>query len=165
MPLTAEEFSDVASYIGHAVWQIQVLEETVALHLVLVHKADAKTARRDVATMFAKASEQTLGQLLGGIRDTGKAPSDLLSRLAHFVNERNWLIHRSRHENREDLYSDTRRPQLVARISAVADEALSLLTTFQNLTDTHLIARGMDLAKMHARAEEIYREWTTGDWT
>ena len=162
MHLTAEEFAEVASFVGHAVWQIQILEETVAVHLVLVHKADAKTARRDVQAMFAKASKQTLGQLFGTIRDTGKGPSDLLSRLEHFVNERNWLIHRSRHENRKDLYSDATRSQLVARISAVADEALSLLTAFQDLTDTHLIARGMDRAKIQARADEIYREWTAG---
>jgi hypothetical protein len=96
MPLTPEEFSEVPAYIGHAVWQIQVLEETVALHLVLVHKVDAKTARRDVATMFARASKQTLGQLLRGIRDTKKTPSDLLARLETFVDERNWLVHHSR---------------------------------------------------------------------
>jgi hypothetical protein len=162
MPLTTEEFAEVASFVGHAVRQIQVLEETVALHLVLVHKTDAKTARRDAENMFAKASKQTLGQLFGAIRDTGKGRSDLLSRLEHFVEERNWLIHRSRHENRKDLYSDAGRPQLIARISAVADEALFLLTAFQDLTDTHLIAQGMDRAKMQARADEIYREWTAG---
>jgi hypothetical protein len=162
MPLTAEEFAEVASFVGHAVWQIQVLEETAAVHLVMVRKVDAKTARRDVETMFAKASKQTLGQLFGAIRDAGKGPSDLLSRLEHFVDERNWLIHRSRHENRKDLYSDAERPQLVARINAVADEALSLLTAFQEVTEAHLIARGMDRARMQARANEIYREWTAG---
>ena len=162
MSLTAEEFAEVASFVGHAVWQIQVLEETTAVHLVMVHKADAKTARRDVETMFANASKQTLGQLFGAIRDTGKGPCDLLSRLEHFVDERNWLIHRSRHENRKDLYSDARRPQLIARIQAVADEALALLTAFQEQTDAHLMARGMDRAKMQAHADEIYREWIDG---
>ena len=160
MPLTAEEFAEVASSVGHAVWQIQVLEETAAVHLVIVHKADAKTARRDVETMFAKASKQTLGQLFGTIRDTGKGSSDLMSRLEHFVDERNWLIHRSRHENRKDLYSDVRRPQLIARINAVADEALALLTAFQEQTEGHLMAQGMDPARVQARADEIYREWT-----
>jgi hypothetical protein len=160
MPLTAEEFADVASFVGHAVWQIQVLEETAAVHLVMVHKADAKTARREVETMFARASKQTLGQLFSAIRDASKGASDLLSRLERFVDERNWLIHRSRHENRKDLYSDTRRPQLVARIQAVGDEALALMTAFQDQTEAHLMARGMDRAKMQARADAIYREWT-----
>jgi hypothetical protein len=162
MPLTAEEFSDFASFVGHAVWQIQVLEETAAVHLVMVHKVDAKTARRDVESMFAKASKQTLGQLFGAIRDAGKGPQDLLARLERFVHERNWLIHRSRHENRKDLSSDARRPHLIARVNAVADEALALLTAFQDLMDTHLIARGMDRARMQERADEIYRQWATG---
>jgi hypothetical protein len=51
---------------------------------------------------------------------------------------------------------------LIVRINAVADEARSLLTAFQGLTDTHLIAQGMDRATMQARADEIYREWTAG---
>jgi hypothetical protein len=142
MPLTAEEFAEVAFFVGHAVWQIQILEETAAVHLVMVHKADAKTVRRDVETMFARASKQTLGQLFGAIRDAGKDPSDLLSRLEHYLREWNWLIHRSRHENRKDLYWDARRPQLVARINAVADGALASLTAFQEQTEAHLMARG-----------------------
>ena len=161
LPLTAEEFAEVASFVGHAVLQIQVLEETAAVHLVMIHKTDAKTARREVEAMFAKASKQTLGQLFSAIRDSGKGPSDLLTRLEHFVDERNWLIHRSHHENRLDLYSDARHPQLIARIQAVADEAIALITAFQEQTEAHLVARGMDRVKMQARAEEIYREWST----
>src|SRR5438067_12424071 len=128
MPLTADEFSEVASFVGHAVWQIQVLEESVALHLVLVHKVDAKSARRDAETMFAKTSKQTLGQPFGAIRDTGKEPSDLLSRLEHCVDARNWLIHPTRHGNHKDLYSDARRPQLIANSHAAADSSPPLLT-------------------------------------
>jgi len=161
MSLTAEEFEKFAALLGHAVLQIQVLEETLAVHLVIVHKADAKAARRDIETMFAKASKQTLGQLSRAIQDTGKSPSDLLSRLEHFVDERNWLVHRSRLENRRDLNSDARRSQLIGRITAVADDALSLLTTFTELTEAHLIARGLDSAKIQARADEIYRVWTS----
>jgi hypothetical protein len=48
MPLTAEELAEFARLVGYAVLQSQALEETLALHLVMVHKADAKAARRDV---------------------------------------------------------------------------------------------------------------------
>lgn len=161
MPLTAQEFAEFAAFVSHAVWQTQVLEETLAVHLVIVHKADAKAARRDAETMFAKTSKQTLGQMFRAIRDMGKSPSDSLSRLDHFVDERNWLIHRSRLENRRDLNSDATRSQLIARITAVADEALSLMRTFQELTEAYLIAQGVDRAKIQARADEIYRKWTS----
>jgi hypothetical protein len=161
MPLTAEELSELTRLVGYAVLQIQVLEETLQVHLVLVHKADAKAARRDVETMFAKTSKHNLGWLFRDIQDTGKSPSDLLSRLEHFVDERNWLIHRSRRENPRNIRSDAKRSQLIARITAVVNEALSLMTTFQELTEAHLIARGVDRAKMQARTAEIYREWNT----
>ena len=106
MPLTAEEFTEFVRLVGHAVLQIQELEEILAMHLVIVHKTDARVALRDVETMFANASKQTLGQLFRAIQGKGKSPSDLLSRLEHFVGERNWLIHRSRRENRRNLRSD-----------------------------------------------------------
>jgi len=159
MPLTAEELAELTRLIGYAVLQIQELEEILQLHLVLVHKADAKTARRDVETMFAKTAKHTLGQLLGDIREKGKSPSDLLSRLEHFVDERNWLIHRSRRENPRNLRSDAKRSQVIARITAVVNEALSLMMTFQELTEAHLIALGVERATIHARAAEIRREW------
>jgi hypothetical protein len=161
MPLTAEELAELTRHVGYAVLQIQELEETLALHLVLVYEADAKTARRDVETMFVNASKRTLGQLFRDIQKKGKSPSGVLSRLEHFVDERNWLIHRSRRENPGNLRSDARRSQVIARITAMANEALSLMTTFQELTEAHLIARGFDRAKIQARADEIYREWNS----
>ena len=94
MSLTAEEFAEVASFLGHAVWQIQILEETVAVHLVLVHKADAKTARRDVEAMFAKASKTDLGSALRDYSRYGQRPIGFAVALGAFC-KRAELAHSS----------------------------------------------------------------------
>jgi len=159
MPLTDEELAELTRRVGYAVLQIQELEETLQVHLVRVYKADEKAAWREVEAMFEKTSKQTLGRLFYAIRDKGKCPPNLLSRLEHCVEERNWLVHRSRRENPKNVRSDAKRSEVIVRITAVVNEALSLMTTFQELTEAHLIERGADRATIQARAAEIRREW------
>jgi hypothetical protein len=158
--VSPDEFSGLTSLVGYAVWQIQVLEQVLACYLVMVHRITADMARTEIETMFVKAARNTLGQLFTAIRNTRGAPEDLLPRLERFIDERNWLVHRSRQENRIDLYSPEKPIALSQRLRAIADEALSLMRAFQQATEDHLIARGMTKAEIDASAERIRREWT-----
>jgi hypothetical protein len=159
VPVTAEQFRDVISEVGHVVWQIQVLEGVLGSYLVLVHKASAASARADVEAMFVKTGKQTLGTLLKAIRDTGGI-APLVPRLEKFVDERNWLVHRSRHEDRRALYSEAARVALIERITTLGNEALSLMTLFQQAIEDHLVARGMSKAEIDWRADQLRWEWT-----
>jgi len=153
--ITPEEFSELTSLVGYAVWQIQVLEQVLASYLVMVHQIIPDTARTEIETMFVETAKHTLGQLFTAIRKTGGAPELLLPRLEGFIIERNWLVHRSRHENRSDLYSSAKRTALRQRLSAIADEALSLMKAFQQATEDHLIGQGMTKDDIDARAKQI----------
>jgi hypothetical protein len=155
-----EEFSELTSLVGYAVWQIQVLEQVLASYLVMVHQITTDTARTEVETMFLKTAKHTLGQLFSAIRKTGGGPESLLPRLERFIVERNWLVHRSRHENRSDLYSPAKRTALRQRLCSIADEALLLMKAFQQATEDHLIGQGMTKAEIDARAKQIRKEWT-----
>ena len=137
-----EEFSELTSLVGYAVWQIQVLEQVLASYLIMVHQITTATARTEVETMFLKTAKHTLGQLFSAIRKTGGGSESLLPRLERFIVERNWLVHRSRHENRSDLYSPVKRTALRQRLCSVADEALLLMKAFQQTTEDHLIGQG-----------------------
>ncbi len=155
-----EEFSELTSLVGYAVWQIQVLEQVLASYLIMVHQITTATARTEVETMFLKTAKHTLGQLFSAIRKTGGGSESLLPRLERFIVERNWLVHRSRHENRSDLYSPAKRTALRQRLCSVADEALLLMKAFQQTTEDHLIGQGMTKAEIDARAKQIRKEWT-----
>jgi hypothetical protein len=160
LPITSKEFVDITRCVGFAVWQLQLLEQVAACYLILVHKAEPTTAREQVQTMFAKAEKKTLGQLFGEIRDSSKGAATFLPRLEALVDERNWLVHRSRHQNRKDLYSPERRQALIDRIEALAAEALSIAKEFENATEEHLLSFGVSKAELDARAAAIYRDWT-----
>jgi hypothetical protein len=160
LPITADEFADVTALVGYTVWQIQVLERVLASYLVMVHKLQLGAARTEVETMFHKVGKQTLGQLFRAIENEGGAPAALLPRLEQFVDERNWLVHRSRHDNRKDIYTARPRLRLSQKISTIADEAFSLAKAFQEATEKHLIACGMSKADIDLRAQQIMRDWT-----
>jgi hypothetical protein len=158
--ITPNEFSELTSFVGYGIWQIQVLEQVLGSYLVMVHQITTDKARTEIETMFVKAAKHTLGQLFIAIRKTGGGPESLLPRLERFIVERNWLVHRSRQENRTDLYSPAKRTALRQRLCAIADEALSLMKAFQQATEDHLIGQGVTKTEIDARAKQIRKEWT-----
>jgi hypothetical protein len=162
LPLTPDQLHEVTSQVGFALWQTQITESAVGSYLVLVHKATLGQARTEVEGMFAKAGKSTLGQLLRSIQATGTAPQSLTDALDAFVPTRNWLVHHSRHESRNDMYSTAGRATLVARLAAIADEALELAKAFQAATEAHLKSLGISSEQIDRDAAKILNEWTTG---
>ena len=160
LPLTPDELNDVAQ-VGFAVWQTQILESTVGTYLVFVHKAPLAKARAEVEAMFARSGKSTLGQLLRSIQATDNAPPQLVEPLDAFVAKRNWLVHHSRHESHRDMYSISRRSALIARLAAIADEALELMKAFQAATETHLETQGISGEQIDRDTARLLKEWTT----
>lgn len=150
---------EVTSEIGFALWQIQILESTVGVYLVLVHKADPSIARIEVEAMFDRVNKNTLGQLLRAIQSTQNAPQKIVDRLERFVEKRNWLVHHSRHESHDYMYSETKRLVLVQKISAIADDALALMKEFQAATEAHLMTTGLTKEQIDSDAAKILNQW------
>jgi hypothetical protein len=161
LPLTPDQLHEVTAQVGFALWQTQIAESTVGVYLVLVHKATVGQARVEVEGMFANAGKSTLGQLLRSIQATGTAPQSLVDALDVFVPRRNWLVHHSRHESHRDMYSAAGRAALIARLAAIADEALDVAKAFQAATEAQLESSGIPRAQIDRDAARIFNEWTT----
>lgn len=162
LPLTSEQLHEVTAQVGFALWQTQITESTVGVYLVLVHKATLGQARTEVEGMFEKAGKSTLGHLLKSIQASRTAPQSLTGALDAFIPKRNWLVHHSRHESRPAMYSTAGREALVARLGAIADEALALVKAFQAATEAHLKSLGISREQIDRDAARILNDWTTG---
>ena len=162
MPLTETELHEVTTQVGFALWQTQVAEETVGAYLVFVHQATPSRAREEVEAMFTKAGKSTLGQLLRAIESTGDAPAKLVDALDAFVEKRNWLVHHSRRECRKSMYSASGRATIIARLAAIADEALELGKMFQTETEAHLKTLGISKERIDRDTQKLLSEWFTG---
>jgi len=162
LPLSPEDLHEVTAQVGFALWQIQVLELAVGGYLVRVHKITPAVAKIQAQAMFDRAGKSTLGQLLREIHAAGNAPQHLTETLDRFVPRRNWLVHHSRHETHKEMYSAAGRSSLIARIDAIADEALDLMKAFDTATEEHLIKLGVSKEQIEDGAKNILREWFEG---
>jgi hypothetical protein len=153
-------FADVLHRVGFAVWQLQALEQVAACHLVLVHKVTVSTAREEVHRIFQKSEKNTLGQLFGQIRDLSNGTASFLPRFEALVQERNWLVHHSRNENRSDLFDDNARQKVIDRIETMANEAYQLALALKATTEDHMVSQGITKEEIDRRASQIFREWT-----
>ena len=160
LPLIEDQLREVTAHVGFALWQTQIAESTVGTYLVFVHRATPRQARTEVEAMFANAHKQTLGRLLRAIKATGNAPQSLVDALDAFVRDRNWLVHHSRHECQQDMYSPSGRASLLARLAKIADDALKLAKLFQDASERHLEALGISRQQIDRDAAAVLREWT-----
>jgi hypothetical protein len=162
LPLSPEDLHNVTAQVGFALWQIQVLELAVGGYLVRVHKITPAVAKAQAQAMFDRAGKSTLGQLLRELQAAGNAPQQLTEALDRFVPKRNWLVHHSRHETHREMYSVAGRGSLIARIDAIADEALVLMKAFDAATEEHLITLGVSKEQIENGAKKFLREWFEG---
>jgi hypothetical protein len=79
------------------------------------------------------------------------------ARFETFLEERNWLIHRSKKESSADLYNDDLRIRMVHRIIAVGEEAQDLRDIIYERTEPFVRARGVDVASLYEVADETIR--------
>jgi hypothetical protein len=146
--------------VGYALWQIQELETTLAMYLVMVHKLEPGVAREEAESVFEKTRKKTLGQLLHDLRTQQAAPANLVARLDQFVDERNWLAHRSRAESRRQLYNPAHTHLLLERLNRIGEDALSLMKDLQAGTEAYLATQGISRDRIDDQMAAVIQEWT-----
>ena len=123
-----EEQEALYRSIGRCIWHIQYVED--ALHTLLSLKVEIKTpgaVAEDMAhELLKKHRRATLGTALRTARDNNSLPQDLFSRLLNLKEERDWLVHRSQHQDGYSLYTDVGRQAVFQRLEALLNEAVSL---------------------------------------
>jgi hypothetical protein len=59
------------------------------------------------------------------------------------------------------MYSAPRRAALIARLAAIADEALEVAKAFQAATEAHLETLGISREQIDRDTARLLNEWTT----
>ena len=153
--INEEELQLLYSSIGKGIWHLQNLED--ALHTCITIKRDIK-ARGSVSPEKAEAillkhRGRTLGKSLGYAKKANVLSPSLQKRLEIFKEERDWLVHRSVYQNREDLYVEDRRFALIARIQKFSEEALALQKLISKELEDFVVAQGVSREQVILMAE------------
>lgn len=151
--INAEELQKLYASIGEGIWHLQNVEDT--LHTYITIKRDIKVRGsmppEKAEAILMKHRKNTLGTSLRISREAKILSPSLQERLDNFKEERDWLVHRSVHQYREDLYVDDKRFALMRRIQGFSEEATILQKLIAKELEDFVVAQG------------VSREWIFGE--
>jgi hypothetical protein len=151
----AQALAMLMQRLGYALWQAAACEDMLA-HWVVIRLRPSKGAGDIVGNqLLGKAQQRTFGQLVRELRDQNLLEQVLEQRLIAFLDERNWLVHRSKRENRGILSDLARYESLVSRLDGLAEEATSLQSLLGAELEAFVINSGVDKAYIDSQAAKI----------
>lgn len=158
----ADRLDRITQAVGFTLWQIQELEGVVATYLVLVTKARPGMSEAEARQQLLDAKAKTLGNTIRLCVEAGLFES-LQGRFKALLNERNWLVHRSRADSRAAVHGDVSMSALLARLEAIADAATELLHEVSALAEEFTHVRGDNAAEINRKAQQILEQWRAGN--
>ncbi len=158
--ISAEELEFLFVLIGRGIWHLQYVED--ALHNTVTLKGEVKirgSITQDQAeALLAKVRRKTLGQSLKISRESQLLNELLQTRLEKFLEERNWLVHRSVNQNGDDLYVDEARVALFSRIELFSEEAKALQKLIVSELEAFVVSQGVSQERVLEEAIEKIRK-------
>ena len=115
------------------------------------------------SALINKAHTKTLGATLNQISKMGLISNEIEGRFKKLLAERNWLVHRSRSDNRNVIYHDQSTRALIFRLEVIADEALSLLKYVGSEIKVFTQKQGVSPQYIERMTNEILEQWQAAD--
>ena len=124
------------------------------------HEAGAIKPRSKLEAdqLLEKHRWYTLGKAIKIGDKAGLYPESLQQELKEFLSERNWLIHRSIAQGRDDWDSNISRGKLIRRIKAITTQAQGLLQLIEEDLIEFSEANGVDMSRVRAEINMHYFE-------
>ncbi|WP_339847518.1 hypothetical protein [uncultured Halopseudomonas sp.] len=154
--LTPDELDLLYSSVGRCIWHIQYLEDV--LHTLLTMKVEIREPGRvtavEASELLAKHRRASLGTALGTAEKHGALQPELLADLRLLKDERDWLVHRSMHQDGDSLYTDEGRSGVLSRLEALMQKTLHLKGKI--LAETEVFCAGHGISS--EQAEQLAQE-------
>jgi len=103
--------------------------------------------------------KRTLGKLVSELKKNGIFEEDIETRLTSLVDERNWLVHRAKRENRGLLNDMARLDRVVERIDRLAAEATALNTLLGEKFYNAALKAGVAQESIDQEVTTLLAEW------
>lgn len=148
--------------VGYAVWQSAECEDTLA-HWVLVALRPTRGIGEDEATpIIERVQNKTFGGLLSELKQDRILEEGLVERLEKLRDERNWLVHHAKRQNRGVLNRMQQFDELIERITWIGEEATELNTILGKQFEEHVVDAGVDRALIDEEAARLVDSWSLG---
>jgi len=152
-PASQQELS-LYCFVGESVCAVQHVEDALSHSIVL--KKEKKRIKSEADQFLEKHRSYTLGKAITIAEQASLYPESLQQELREFLSERNWLIHKSIAQDREEWDLNVSREQLLCRIKAITTQAQKLLQRIEEDMLEFSEANGVDMSRVRA---EIYKHY------
>lgn len=155
----ADRLTAITQRVGFALWQLQELEGVAATYFVLLTQAEKGMGVKAGHQLEANAKKKTFGTTIRSMAEAGLLQPELEKRFREVLAERNWLVHRSKADSRGAIHSEESMQRLLARLDAIASDALSLLRCLGELTLSYAKEHRVSEAYITDQAKALLEEW------
>lgn len=142
--------------VGRCIWHLQYLEDV--LHTLLALKIDIRTpgrvCQKEADQLLTKHRRASLGTALGTAEKHGALPAELMNKLRSLKDERDWLVHRSMHQDGDDLYTDEGRTAVFKRIETLMEDSVSVKSLVVVEVESFVAKQGVSMAQVEAIAQQ-----------
>lgn len=142
-------------HVGEAVCSVQFVEDALSHSIVL--KAGTPPSKAEADQSLEKYRKYTLGKAIGIAREETIYSELILSRLQDFLNERNWLIHKSVAQGTVNWEGHEHTDSLIDRIRAITKQAQELLQMIEEDLIAFSEVNGKDMSKVKADIRKHYK--------
>jgi hypothetical protein len=144
--------------VGEALCMVQPIEDALSHSITL-----KKDVKKPYSMPLKKANEllegyrfKTLGQAIKLAKKEGIYPESLVQNLEFFLSERNWLVHKCMHQNRDDMNSETSKQKLLYKIKNITEKAQTLLQCIEEELIDFSSLNGLDMSGVLAVMQKHY---------
>ena len=142
--------------VGESVCAIQHVEDALSHSIVL--KKTKPRLKTEAHQQLEKHRSVTLGHAVNIIEKANLYPESQLQELKEFLSERNWLIHKSIAQGRDEWDSDIPEEHLMLRIKAITSRAQKLLQFIEEDLIKFAELNGKDMSRVKAEIQRHYFE-------
>ncbi|MCW8966836.1 MAG: hypothetical protein OQK82_09165 [Candidatus Pacearchaeota archaeon] len=154
-PASQQELS-LYCLVGESVCAVQHVEDALSHSIVL--KKTKPRLKVEADRLLEKHRSYTLGQAIKIAKEANIYPESLQKELKEFLSERNWLIHKSIAQNRDEWDLNISREDTFRRIKTITTQAQRLLQLIEEDLIEFSEANGIDMSRVRAEINKHYFE-------
>ena len=144
---------DQQAWISEALRRSQELEALLVVYLALAFQLDPSDAGRNVLHLLEEPEDGTLKRISKDLE-----ASTLLPGLDLLFSERNWLVHRSLHQQPQETDSGAA-GKFTARIQKLSSDTAAMTDQLRQLILARFLRAGMTQVEFEEKAEAVIQQW------
>lgn len=150
---------DRQAWISEALRRLQELERLLVVYHALAFQLDPAEAGRDVSHLLEELDHEALSRISADLATNSQSPADeLQSGLSRLFRERNWLVHRSLHQQMDE--ADLKAAGgFTARLQRLSSETAAMIEQLQRLILDRFRRVGMTQSEFERKAESVTQQW------